>query len=80
MDVLLEIEVLQVEEAFFLGAEDAVDDVLDAQTVVCLAIARIAEGHARWVHLRNRCECQMRWPILYQHHIASENARSICAT
>jgi hypothetical protein len=79
-NLLLKTEVLESAKAFFLCLPDAVDDILDVQNIVCLAVARIAKGHARRVHLRDGSEGKMRWPRLDEYHVAGQDTSSVCAT
>ena len=62
VNILLEAEVLETAEALFLGLPYTVDDVLDVQNIVGLAVASVAEGHARRVHLGNGRQSKVRWP------------------
>jgi hypothetical protein len=61
-NVLFQAEVLEPAKTFLLGLPDTVDNILDVENVVCLAVAGIAEGHARRVHLRDGSKGEMGWP------------------
>jgi hypothetical protein len=45
-----------------------------------LAVASVAERHARRVHLRDGRKCEVRRPRLDENHVDGQNAGSICAT
>ena len=79
-DLLLEIELLQLAQVLLLGLPNTIDDILNVQNKVGLTVAGISEGHVGWVCLRDRGECQMRWPSLDEHHIARYQAGSIGTT
>lgn len=64
VDILFQTKVFERAEAFLFSAPDAVDDILDGDSVVCLAVAGVSKGHAWRIHLRNRCQCKMRRPVL----------------
>jgi hypothetical protein len=79
-NLLLETEVFEPAETFFLGLPYAINDVLDVQDIVSLAVPGVAERHAGRVHLRNGCQGKMRRPRLDEHHVARQNARRVSAT
>lgn len=60
--VLLEAEVLEPAKTLLFRLPHAVDNILDVENVVSLAVSSVTEWHARWIHLRNGCESQMRRP------------------
>lgn len=64
VDVLFQTEVLKGAETLFFSSPDAVDNILDGDCVVCLAVSSVSERHAWRIHLRNWCQCEMRWPVL----------------
>jgi hypothetical protein len=61
-DSLLQAKVFESTETFFFGLPYAINDILDVQDIISLAVACIAEWHARRVHLRNGSQGEMRWP------------------
>lgn len=53
-NILFEVEVTKAAQALLLGSPHTVDDILDVQNEVRLAVPRITEGHVRRIGLRNR--------------------------
>ena len=78
--VLVQVEVVQVAALLFLGLPHTVNNILNTDTVVGLAVTGISEGHQRRVDLRNRGEGQMGRPVLNKDHVAREHACGIGAT
>lgn len=77
--IFIKVKVVQIDALFFLGLPDAIDNVLDGDAVISLAVSGITERHQRRVDLCDGCEGQVRRPVLNQHHVAREHASSIGA-
>lgn len=78
-NILFKVEVAKATQTLLLGFPHTVDDILNVQDEVRLAVPRIAEGHVRRIGLRNRRKGEVGWPRLNQDHVACHNASSICA-
>lgn len=76
-DLLFQIELLQLAQALLLRLPNTVDNVLDVENKVSLAVSGISEGHIRRIGLRDGCESQVRRPGLDEHHVAGNQAGSI---
>lgn len=68
-DSLLKVEVLQPANAFLFRSPDTIHNVLHGEYIVCLTVSCISERHQRWVHLRDRSECQVWRPFLDEDHV-----------
>ncbi|KAI6761699.1 hypothetical protein HG531_002252 [Fusarium graminearum] len=78
--VLVQVEVVEVAALLLLGLPHTVDNILNANTVVRLAVTGVSERHQRRIDLRNRGEGQVRRPVLDKDHVAREHAGGIGAT
>lgn len=59
------------------GFPHAINNILDGQNEIRLAVSGVTEWHVRRVSLRNWGQSQMRWPGLDENHVASDQASSI---
>lgn len=76
-NILLEIEFTQATERVLFGLPHTIDDILDVQDEIRLAVSSVSERHVGWISLRNRRQRQMRWPGLNENHVASNQTGSI---
>jgi hypothetical protein len=78
-NILFKVEVAKATQTLLFGFPHTINDILNVQDEVRLAVPRIAEGHVRRIGLRDRRKGEVGWPGLNQDHVACHNAGSICA-
>jgi hypothetical protein len=76
---LLKVKIAESAEGLFLGLPHAVNNILNVQDKVGLAVSSIAERHVRRIGLRNGSQSQMRGPRLDHDHVACNETCGICA-